>query len=225
MNQFELIIFDCDGVLVDSERLANQVFAEILRQECGLSFSLQEMFETFVGRSSAQCMAIIEEMLGKEPPANLEQQYHQAINQALFDSVEPVKHIEICLKNLSIPYCVASSGSHEKMQITLGKTGLLQYVSGRIYSATSDVDRGKPHPDIYLHAAKQAGVTSPSRCLVVEDSPMGVTGGVAAGMTVFGYAELTDRQRLLDAGAHHILDDMSELIDDIKRYEQTLSVA
>lgn len=217
MEKFEIIIFDCDGVLVDSERIANEVFSKILNEECGFSLTLEDMFQTFVGNSSSQCMAIIKDMLGKEPPLIIEQRYQKEINHILSTSVVAVSGIEKALNEITTPYCVASSGSHEKMQTTLGRTNLLQYFEGRINSS-SDVKRGKPFPDIYLHAASKMGVVDPSKCLVIEDSPLGVTGGVAAGMTVFGYSELVDKNRLIESGAHHTFNNMHNLASEIKHF-------
>ena len=207
---FDLVIFDCDGVLVDSERVANEVFARALREVCGIEFTLEQMFDNFVGRSKAQCLARIEALLGRPPPDELERRYREDIDAALAATVEPVPGIERVLRELSLPSCVASSGSHEKMRLTLGKCGLYDHFAGKIFS-TSEVARGKPHPDIYLHAAEVMGGFAPSRCLVIEDSPTGVTGAVAAGMTVFGYAELMPRSKLERAGAHRIFDDMNDL--------------
>jgi beta-phosphoglucomutase-like phosphatase (HAD superfamily) len=104
---FELVIFVCDGVLVDSERIANEVFAKVLNEECGFVLDLDDMFDTFVGHSSAQCMQTVERMLGAKPPAGLEQRYKHEINAALKESVTAVPGIEL-------QYCVASSGSYEK---------------------------------------------------------------------------------------------------------------
>ena len=209
-SAFELVIFDCDGVLVDSERIACEVFAKVLKEVCGLEFTLDQMFDHFVGNSQARCLSIITEMLGAPPPDELAQRYNLDINQALQDSVVAVNGIEQVLQQLEIPYCVASSGSHEKMRITLGKTGLIDYFNGNIFS-TSDVNRGKPYPDIYLHAAESMGITHIDKCLVIEDSPVGVRGALAAGMTVFGYAELMPEYKLRAAGAHHIFDRMEKL--------------
>lgn len=207
---FDLIIFDCDGVLVDSERIANRVFARILKDVCDLEFTLDQMFDHFVGNSQAQCLNVIEKMLGRPPPGELGLRYQQDINQALVDSVVAVTGIHDALKDIDIPYCVASSGSHEKMQLTLGKTGLIDFFDGNIFS-TSEVVRGKPFPDVYLHAAQSMGVTDVKKCLVIEDSPTGVTGAVAAGMNVFGYAELMPEEKLLAAGAHRVFSDMRKL--------------
>ena len=209
-DNFDLVIFDCDGVLVDSERLANEVFAGILREVCGLEFSLEEMFDTFVGHSKAQCLEKIETMIGEPPPDELERRYREDINQALASSVQAIDGVEAVLAQLALPRCVASSGSHDKMRLTLGKTGLIGYFDGNIFS-TSEVERGKPHPDIYLHAAARMGVSDPARCAVIEDSPLGVTGAVSAGMRVFGFAELMSARKLHEAGAHEVFDRMSDL--------------
>ncbi|HKJ52037.1 MAG TPA: HAD family hydrolase [Gammaproteobacteria bacterium] len=206
----DLVIFDCDGVLVDSERVANEVFAGVLREVCGLEFTLEDMFDTFVGHSKAQCLEKVEAMIGRPPPDELERRYREDINQALADSVRAIEGIEAVLEKLSLPYCVASSGSHDKMRLTLGKTGLIDYFGGNIFS-TSEVERGKPHPDIYLYAAGRMGVTDPARCLVIEDSPLGVSGAVAAGMRVFGFAELMPEPRLREAGAHQVFERMADL--------------
>ncbi|MDH3221005.1 MAG: HAD family phosphatase [Gammaproteobacteria bacterium] len=208
----DLVIFDCDGVLVDSERIANQVFARALREVCGLEFTLEDMFDTFVGHSRAQCLQKIEAMIGYPPPPELDRRYQEEIDLALASSIEAIAGIEAVLEGLSLPCCVASSGSHEKMRLTLGKTGLIDFFDGNIFS-TSDVERGKPHPDIYLHAAATMGFTDPARCLVIEDSPIGVSGAVAAGMRVYGFAELMPAHKLHAAGAHHVFERMRDLPD------------
>jgi HAD superfamily hydrolase (TIGR01509 family) len=217
--KFDLVIFDCDGVLVDSERIANAVFAKVLNEECGFSLTLEDMFETFVGRSAAQCMEIVGHMLGAEPPAGLQERYENDINAALRESVTAVAGIEQALAGIAVPYCVASSGSHEKMRATLSAANLFELMEGKLYS-TADVARGKPFPDVFLHAARRMGCADPRRCLVIEDSPPGVAGGVAAGMVVFGYAELMDEQRLMDAGAHRIFRNMAGLADEMLAYER-----
>jgi HAD superfamily hydrolase (TIGR01509 family) len=215
----ELVIFDCDGVLVDSERVANEVFAQVLEEVCGLKFTLEDMFDTFVGHSRVQCLQKIEAMIGKAPPPELDLRYQQDINQALAESVAAIDGIESVLEHLALPYCVASSGSHDKMQMTLGKTGLMRFFEGNIFS-TSEVERGKPHPDIYLHAARTMGVDDPARCLVVEDSPIGITGAVAAGMQVFGFAELMPAHKLKASGAHRIFERMHDLPDLISSHSR-----
>jgi HAD superfamily hydrolase (TIGR01509 family) len=208
MTNFQLVIFDCDGVLVDSERITNVVFAEMLL-ELGLSFSLEDMFERFVGRSMSQCMQIIAELLGSQPPENFVSSYQLRTKKALQQHLTAVPGIANALDRIALQYCVASSGDHEKMRTTLGLTGLLPRFEGRLYSVT-EVKNPKPAPDVFLHAAYSCG-TEPSRCAVVEDSPTGVAAAVSAGMTVFGYCALTPPGRLLDAGAHRVFSNMKEL--------------
>lgn len=218
MEKFELIIFDCDGVLVDSERITTVTFSKVLEEECGLFLELDVLVDIFMGQTSQRCLQIIEEMIGRPPPANLESRYQSSITKALQKSVTTIDGIEHVLESLTIPYCVASAGSHEKMQTTLGKTNLLKYFNGNLFS-THDVDRGKPHPDVFIHAAENMKCRDLSRCLVIEDSPLGVKGGVAAGMVVFGFADLVKKQKLYNSGAHRVFTQMDNLADEISIYQ------
>lgn len=207
----DLVIFDCDGVLVDSEPITNAVFAEMLG-ELGLVMSLADMYEHFKGHSMAQGLAIMERMLGAPPPVDFVDAYRVRSIAALERDVRPVRGIEsalVGLDALGARMCVASSGDHEKMQMTLGKTGLLPRFEGRLFSV-SEVARGKPHPDVFLYAAQRMGI-APSRTIVIEDSPVGVCAGTAAGMTVLGYADLTDANQLTVAGAVLTFSDMHDL--------------
>ena len=207
----DLVIFDCDGVLVDSEIITNRVFAEMLG-EVGLSFSLEDIFDRFVGRSMSQCCEIIAGLLQRPVPPEFVAQYHLRCNAALGAGLTTVDGIEGCLDLLEargIPYCVASNGTPEKMQMTLGLTGLAARLEGRRFSVVQ-VARGKPAPDLFLHASAQFGVM-PADCVVIEDTPTGVTAGVAAGMTVFGYSARTPALRLQQAGAHRTFDEMRAL--------------
>jgi HAD superfamily hydrolase (TIGR01509 family) len=145
-------------------------------------------------------------------PPDFYEQFVARRNAALESGIEPVRNIHAAVEALAeqeLPFCVASGADRAKMRLTLGKTGLLRWFDGRMFSGM-EVPRTKPAPDVYLLAAETMGV-APSRCVVVEDTPTGVTAGVAAGMTVFGYAERMDRQRLLDAGAALVFDDMALL--------------
>lgn len=208
MGDFELIIFDCDGVLVDSERITNTVFAEMLN-ELGLPVTLEDMFDKFVGNSMIRCLELIQEMLGGPVPEDFAEQYRARTKLALESDLKPVKGVEESLRRIKIPYCVASSGDHEKMRTTLGITGLLPHFEGKLFSVT-EVARGKPHPDVFLYAAGRMGA-EPRRCIVVEDTPIGVAAGVAAGMNVFGYAGVLSTERLEGAGASLVFTDMGLL--------------
>jgi HAD superfamily hydrolase (TIGR01509 family) len=204
---FDLVIFDCDGVLVDSERITNTVFAAMLN-ELGLAVTLQDMFRDFVGRSMAQCVEMIEARLGRPVPDAWLDEYRTRTVAALARDLKPVSGIEAALDAIDIPCCVASSGDHDKMRATLGLIGLLPRFDGRLYSVTQ-VERGKPHPDVFLFAASRMGA-APDRCAVVEDTFIGARAGVAAGMTVFGYAALSDPEALSAEGAI-VFDDMAGL--------------
>ena len=207
-DKFGLVIFDCDGVLVDSELITNRVFARMLN-ELGIAATLEDMFERFVGRSMPQCLELITKMLGHPVPPQFVEEYQARSAAALRSELKAVPDIEAVLAALRTPYCVASSGTHEKMQTTLGITGLLPQFRGKMYSVT-EVAQSKPFPDVFLHAARRQGV-APANCAVIEDTPTGVRAGVAAGMTVFGYCALTPQQRLIEAGAHHTFERMRDL--------------
>jgi HAD superfamily hydrolase (TIGR01509 family) len=183
MQRLKLVIFDCDGVLVDSERVTNRVFAEMLN-ELGLPVTLDDLFERFVGHSMAQCLTLITEMLGHPPPASFAEEYRARTRAALAAELVATPGVEEALDRIQLPYCVASSGDHDKMRMTLSITGLWPRFAGRLFSVT-EVPRGKPFPDVFLLAAARFGV-HPSACVVVEDTPIGVSAGGAAGMTVFG---------------------------------------
>ena len=208
MSATELVIFDCDGVLVDSEPITNRIFADMLR-ELGLNLSNEEVYERFLGRTMSDCVALVSAQLGRAPPSDFVERYHARTKIALEAELKCVAGVAGVIESMQLPFCVASSGEHEKMRTTLGITGLLPHFEGKLFSAT-EVAKGKPAPDLFMHAAARSGV-APSRCLVIEDSPAGVKAGIAAGMTVFGYAALTKPDVLRDAGAHRVFSSMSEL--------------
>ncbi|HEU4727244.1 MAG TPA: HAD-IA family hydrolase [Kofleriaceae bacterium] len=208
MPRHQLVIFDCDGVLVDSERISSQVYAELLG-ELGLAVSRDDLLEHFAGHSMAHCLDRIAALLGRPPPGDLVAAYHARTRRAFETQLRPVPGIEDALAQIATPSCVASNGSVDKMRFTLGLTGLLPRFDGRLFSGY-DVGRPKPAPDLHLHAASRCGV-APDACVVVEDSPAGVSAAIAAGMTVLGYAALTPAHRLRAAGAHHLFDRMADL--------------
>lgn len=209
-----LVIFDCDGVLVDSEVVTNRVFGQMLEEQ-GLSLTMDEMFEHFVGQTLAQCLQQAGDMLGRELPADFADDYRRRSRLALAADTRAVPGVAVALDALSWPCAVASNGSHAKMRITLGRAGLLERFEGRLFSA-DNVARGKPAPDVYLHAAHMLGF-APAACVVVEDSPVGVQAGVSAGMTVLGYAARLRAQRLYDAGAVRVFTEMAQLPDLLRQ--------
>lgn len=208
MNRFDLIIFDCDGVLVDSEIIVNRIFAELLT-EVGFPITYEEIARQFIGKSLETCLEIIEQSYGKPVPKNFIERCKQREFAAFHQELQPVSGIIETLEQITLPRCVASNSSHRHIQLVLKLTGLLKQFEGKIYSAY-DVARPKPFPDLYLYAARQME-TNPERCLVIEDSVPGVQAGCAAGMTVFGYAQRSDRAALIDAGAKVVFSEMQQL--------------
>ncbi|BAJ26121.1 MULTISPECIES: HAD-IA family hydrolase [Kitasatospora] len=182
-----LVIFDCDGVLVDIERIAVRVQVET-GAELGWPLDVAEVVERFIGRPPAAIRQQIEERLGTEAAAEWERRFerrHRELVDAELTAVDGIVDALDGLDARGLPYCVASSGSHDKMRHTLGRTGLYERLAGRIFSA-SEVARGKPFPDVFLHAAARMGYR-PEVCVVVEDSPAGLRAARAAGMRRLGY--------------------------------------
>jgi HAD superfamily hydrolase (TIGR01509 family) len=198
MSPFDLVIFDCDGVLVDSEQITNSVFAAML-SEIGLPVTLEYISNTFVGQPMTVCVEIIQESLGKPIPDNFVTEFRQRNKKDLSKKLKPIKGIHDVLSQMKTSYCVASNSTREMVQTKLDITGLLPYFEGKIFSVV-DVAQGKPHPDIFLYAADKMKV-QPQRCVVIEDTPVGVQAGFSAGMKVFGYTQYSNPQKLQAAGA------------------------
>jgi HAD superfamily hydrolase (TIGR01509 family) len=206
---FRLVIFDCDGVLVDSEPIANRVFAEMLRAH-GLPMTVDDVIDTFVGRSRDTCIAMAGEMRGCPLPEGFARDWDEALHEAMRREVKPVPGVPELLRSLDVPFCVASNGEPSHMEVSLAVTGLMPLVEGRLFSAV-EVPRPKPAPDLFLHAARAMGA-APAECAVVEDTPTGVRAGIEAGMRVFAYAggRHTDRAEVARLGAT-VFDDMRRL--------------
>ncbi|WP_047516546.1 HAD family phosphatase [Methylophilus sp. Q8] len=208
MQAVELIIFDCDGVLVDSELIVNRVFLEALNR-AGVPITLNHLLERFVGHSLEQCLTMVHDQYGVALGSNFVAEYKVKRDLALAQQVRAVDGVEALINQLTIPFCVASNSEAQKVHTMLTLTGLIGYFAGKILSAT-DMSKPKPAPDVYLKAAAMFGV-SPAHCLVIEDTPTGVKAAVAAGMPVFGYAALTPQRILLQAGAARTFFSMTEI--------------
>ena len=211
-----LVIFDCDGVLVDSERVGVEVDRRVLA-DLGWALETDEIVHRFLGCTEAAFQAAVEQHLGRPLPQGWAMPYEPWYEQAYADELVATDGIEETLDALGVPTCVASNSLHVKLRRTLALTGLLDRFDGRLFSS-EDVARGKPAPDLYLHAAEAMGV-APDRCVVVEDSRTGTTAALAAGMRVLGYAGgLTPPGWLRDLGATEF-DDMREvpgLVDGLR---------
>jgi HAD superfamily hydrolase (TIGR01509 family) len=183
----QLVIFDCDGVLVDSETLTNKVFARLIRAE-GWDISFEECCDQLKGLSMVDCVAKIEARLGKKLHENWPEQYRKETYKTLDAQVQIMpgaREAVTLVRQAGKKHCIASSGPMEKMRITLGRTGLMDDFDGVVFN-TDMVSRGKPHPDLFLYAASQMNV-DPAACIVIEDSRYGAQAARAAGMACLGY--------------------------------------
>lgn len=215
----DLIIFDCDGVLVDSEVISCRAHAETLTRH-GYPITPDQVFDRFLGRSMRKATLEIEAELGRPLPEDFQTQVYAEIFRLFAASLEATPHIDEALAAIMMPVCVASSGPPEKISTSLNHVGLYDRFAPHIFSAVQ-VTNGKPAPDLFLFAAEQMK-TAPARCVVIEDSVAGVTGALAAGMVVFGYhggshCRPDTAKTLRAAGAAVTFDDMRQLPDLIGR--------
>ncbi len=215
MSGFDLIIFDCDGVLVDSEIIAAQVESRLLT-EAGYPISVEEMGERFAGMTWKNILLQVEQEADIPLSASLLDKSEKLLDQRLERSVKIIDGVKFALSRLTTQRCICSNSSSQRLDMMLTKVGLKPYFENHIYSAKDlGPDRVKPKPDIFLHGAKQFGV-EPDRCLVIEDSTHGVHGARAAGMRVVGFTGASHTypshaDRLTDAGAETVISRMSDL--------------
>jgi HAD superfamily hydrolase (TIGR01509 family) len=214
--KFEAVLFDCDGVLADSEPLTNAVLRDMLAER-GWQLSVAECMQVFVGKAVLDERARIEAHTGQPVTDAWMAEFRTRRNQVLQDQVQAVPHIVAAVQAIHHAYAgqiaCASGADRVKVELMLAKLGLLDYFAGRVFSG-HEMPRSKPWPDVYLAAAAALGA-DPARCAVVEDTVTGVRAGVAAGATVFGYAPATsghvDAQALRDAGAEATFTGMEQL--------------
>ncbi|MER5951308.1 HAD family hydrolase [Streptomyces sp. NPDC001904] len=208
--RYELVIFDNDGVLVDSEPLSNTLLAGYLT-ELGHPTSYEDSLRDYMGAALHRVHDLVLERSGERLPADFDDVFHARVFAAFERELQPVPGVVEVLEKLvaeGVPYCVASSGSHERIRVGHRTTGLDRWFGqGRVFSS-EDVGRGKPAPDLFLYAAERMGV-APEKCVVIEDSPLGVQAAVAAGMDVYGFTAMTPAERLKDADG--LFGDMREL--------------
>ncbi|MFI5798844.1 HAD family hydrolase [Streptomyces sp. NPDC051677] len=210
--RYDLVIFDNDGVLVDSEPISNRLLAAYL-SELGHPTSYEESIRDYMGSAMHRIHELVEERTGERLPAEFDDTFHRRVFAAFERELEPVAGAVDVLAKLAadgVPYCVASSGSHERIRVGHRTTGLDRWFEDARIFSSQDVGKGKPAPDLFLYAAQRMGV-APGRCVVVEDSPLGVQAAVAAGMDVLGFTAMTPAAKL--AGATQLFTDMGELAD------------
>ncbi|TBW34950.1 HAD family hydrolase [Siculibacillus lacustris] len=215
-----LVIFDCDGVLVDSEILAARAEAEAI-SALGLAISTQEVCRRFAGMTTREVWETLERELGRPLPPGFLEAHTVQVRELFARELQPIAGVRAAVSSLEHPYCVASSTQMPSLVTNLGTAGLVDLFAPFIFSA-SQVKRPKPAPDVFLFAASQMGV-DPADCLVVEDSPTGVAAARRAGMRVVGFtggAHVTAGQgeRLRAAGASALFSTMRDLADVVGRH-------
>ncbi|WP_406100893.1 HAD family hydrolase [Streptomyces canus] len=210
--RYDLVIFDNDGVLVDSEPISNRHLAAYLT-ELGHPTSYEESIRDYMGSAMHRIHDLVLERTGRRLPEDFDDVFHSRVFAAFERELQPVVGVAGVLEKLAadgVPFCVASSGSHERIRVGHRATGLDRWFADERIFSSQDVGRGKPAPDLFLYAAERMGV-EPGRCVVVEDSPLGVQAAVAAGMDVYGFTAMTPAAKL--AGATQLFSGMGELAD------------
>ena len=208
---YKLVIFDCDGVLVDSEAIGNRFISEALTL-AGIPISAEGALSKFLGGKLTQIKEDAEKQLGFSLPPNwVDEIYKKQFSEFRknLKSISGIEDVLDVLERINTPICVGSNGPLNKMEVSLGVTKLKDRFLGRIFSA-DQVENPKPAPDLYLYCADQMGVL-PQHCLVIEDSPRGASAGVAAGMSVFGYTGGGDNSALKKVGCIETFDTMQEI--------------
>jgi len=208
-----LLIFDCDGVLVDSEVIAHQTLLDVL-QPLGFAMTLEESYGVFAGRSLKDALALINQRLGRPLPDDLWDRSRELLFARFRAGLKPVPGVSLAIAALPYARCVASSSSPDRLSLALSVTGLAPLFGANVFNATQ-VANGKPAPDLFLFAARTMKA-APADCIVIEDSLLGVAAGRAAGMRVIGFAggsHATEELpvRLASAGAHRVIRAMGEL--------------
>lgn len=208
MSKYKCVIFDCDGVLVDSEPIANQVLVD-MANEYGANIDLDYALRNFKGTSMQNCYAQVAELATERLPDDFMPNFRERSFESFRKNIQPVEGVTDVIKNLDIPFCVASSGPENKIRLNLELTGLLPHFEGNIFSCFT-VRKWKPDPAVFLWAAETMGF-HPSECLVIEDSMSGVNAALDGGFDVFGFTA-HDYNNELEGNATLIFNDMSQLL-------------
>ncbi|MEQ8357147.1 MAG: HAD family hydrolase [Kiloniellaceae bacterium] len=223
-----LVIFDCDGVLVDSEPLSIRILMRLL-SECGVELSAEEASEAFLGKSLASVCESLRRDHGVDVDDLALERMRQRLYQTIRQELQPISGIADTLERLGRQACVASSSQPERIRLSLEVAGLSRFFGGNVFSATM-VARGKPAPDLFLHAARQMHV-APGQCMVIEDSPAGVTAALEAGMGVCGFVggsharTAAHRQKLAALKPKAVFEDMRQLPGLLRDMEKDRKVS
>jgi HAD superfamily hydrolase (TIGR01509 family) len=215
MSQPNLVIFDCDGVLVDSEIIAARVEADLLT-DVGFEITAEELAETYAGLTFKDVLMRVEEISNIPFQISLLDRAEELVDRRLRAEVRAIEGVHEAVAAVPVPFCICSNSRTERIEFMLEKVRLLPLFSGRIFSALeTPTGKPKPSPDVFLHAAKSLGA-EPSRCFVIEDSVHGVTGATAAGMRVIGFTGASHSypghaDALTEAGAETVIRRWPEL--------------
>ena len=207
--KYNCIIFDCDGVLVDSEAISAKVFQEMIA-ELGCNLDFDTVLNQITGTSMKENLAFFSEQIKGELPAGFESDFRKRSYEAFKTKLKPIEGIHEVLKMIKVPVGVASSGPCEKIRLNLTTTKLIDFFDGNIFSSY-DIGSWKPEPQIYLHAAAKMGF-SPTECAVIEDSLPGIQAAKAGGFDVFGFATEKNKASFKEAGAV-VISQISDLAD------------
>lgn len=210
-----LIIFDCDGVLVDSEPLANRVLHRLLAS-IGLRMTLEEVMSGYIGRTRQGCIDLTEEKLGRPVPDTFVADWNALLFETFRKELRAVEGVKDLIAGLGVPSCVATNSGADRLRVSLESVGLLARFEGRMFSA-DEVAHPKPAPDLFLHAARKLGF-APATCTVIEDSITGVRAAAAAGMTVLGYAAAAHADpAAMNAAGAEVFTDMKQVARRLRR--------
>lgn len=214
---FDLIIFDCDGVLIDSEWLVNQIEIEELAR-LGYPIPMEDYLDISLGRTHEEVEKQLFKRFGFRPHYKFWKAVRERQAEEFEEKLTPIDGVLEGIQNLSVPYCVASNSDSERLKLTLNITGIFPFLDGRIFGCEC-VKKGKPEPDIFLYAAHKMGI-KPAKCLVIEDSVHGIKAAQTAGMEVWGFCggrHFTPKRKesLSKAGVRHIFDDMTKVLEKV----------
>lgn len=212
MSKYKCVIFDCDGVLVDSEPIASQVLVE-MANEYGANIDLKYALKTFKGASMQQCYDHIAHLATQRLPEDFMPNFRERSFESFKKNIRPVNGVTEVVKNLDIPFCVASSGPENKIRLNLELTGLLPHFENKIFSCYT-IKKWKPDPAVFLWAAETMGF-HPEECVVIEDSMSGVNAAKNGGFDVFGFTA-HDYHNELEGNATLTFSDMSEVLELIR---------
>ncbi len=208
MSRYKCVIFDCDGVLVDSEPISNQILVD-MANDLGADIDLAFAMKHFKGSHFKECVAIVSKLVNKPIPETFEAEYRRRSLEAFEKHLKPIEGVTQVIQQLHLPFCVASSGMESKMRFNLNLVGLLPYFENKLFSCYT-IQKFKPEPDVFLWAARTMGF-QPHECVVIEDSVLGVQGALKGGFDVFGFTA-HDTNKELEGLCTKTFDDMSLLL-------------